>query len=111
MMEMQSSTECIIWWRRDNKAHKYGKGVGDMGDICGRRGGRDVVKKDEGRAGFEQRERPRFVCTCVRKCTPAIDHGRDLASKVMGGLELGKEPCQCGSYQSKEAKRWTRIKR
>ena len=53
-----------------------------MGDICGRRGGRDVVKKDERRAGFEQRERPRFVCTCVRKCTPAIDHGRDLASKV-----------------------------
>ena len=53
-----------------------------MGDICGRRGGRDVVKRDEGRAGFEQRERPRFICTCVRKCTPAIDHGRDLASKV-----------------------------
>ena len=57
--------------------------MGDMGDICGRRGGRDVVKKDEGRAGFEQRERPRFVCTCVRKCTPAIDHGRDLASKLI----------------------------
>ena len=86
------ATLSVSWRRRDNKAHKYGNGVGDMGDICGRRGGRGVVNKDEGRAGFEQRERPRFVCTCVPKCTPAIDHGKDLASKVIVHDDLS-----CGS--------------